>query len=450
MKLISYQFLIPKLPWKYIAIGTIVNLGIVAVLSQIPHLLAAVQPSTASAQDTTSTQTSKDEVIRWNALTLDTIRTEKTSAAMAARNLAMVHAAVYDAVNAISKTHKVYRVNIQAPKGASAEAAAITAAHRVLVNLYPKQVTNIDEVFNMSLAELANDQSKTMGVELGHAVADQILAWRDQDGADSKVTYTPINKPGMWQPVPPDFKPAAMPYWKNVKPFAMTQGSQFRIVNLPSLTSADYGKEFNYTKELGAKDSKTRTPDQTAIAQFWLNGSGTVTLPGHWNQIAADVAVRRGNTLQQNARLFALLNIALADASITESDQKYTFNRWRPITGIRQAEKDGNPQTISDLNWAPLLTTPNSPSYVSGHSTFSGAADVVLTALFGRNGNFTTSADPSLNIASRSFKSFSQAAEEVGMSRIYSGAHWLSDNRDGLTAGRNLGKYVVQDFLTPR
>jgi hypothetical protein len=165
-------------------------------------------------------------------------------------------------------------------------------------------------------------------------------------------------------------------------------GSQFQIANMPSLTSAEYLAEFEQSKTIGAKDSTTRTADQTAIANFWLDSIGTITPPGHWNQIAADVAVRRGNTLQQNAHLFAVLNIALADASIIDSDQKYRFNRWRPITGIRQAETDDNPQTTAEPNWTPLLTTPSSPAYVSGHSTFGGAADVVLTALLGQRCQF--------------------------------------------------------------
>jgi membrane-associated phospholipid phosphatase len=145
-------------------------------------------------------------------------------------------------------------------------------------------------------------------------------------------------------------------------------------------------------------------------------------------------------------RLFAVLNIALADASIIDGDQKYTFNRWRPLTGIQQADKDGNPKTIADTNWTPLLSTQSSPAYVSGHSTFGGAADAVLTAFFGDNLSFTAVADASVNLQPRNLKSFTEAAEEAGMSRVYGGAHWPSDNRDGLKAGRNLGKYVVEKF----
>ncbi|NJM63441.1 MAG: vanadium-dependent haloperoxidase [Oscillatoriales cyanobacterium RU_3_3] len=347
-------------------------------MQQMP-LRSLLQSESALAQ--TPNRQSPDAIVRWNSLTLDIIKAEKTSPPMAARNLGMVHAAAYDAANAVLKAQKVYKVEVQPPAGATAQ-----------------------------------------------------------------VTYTPTNQPGFWQPIPPELKPASMPHWKNVKPFAMTKGSQFQIANMPSLTSEEYTTEFNKLKELGAKNSKIRTADQSAIAVFWLNNPGTLTPPGHWNQIAADVAVRRGNTFAQNLRLFAILNIALADASIIDGDTKYTFNRWRPLTGIQQAEKDGNPQTTADPNWTPLLNTPSSPAYVSGHSTFAGAADAVLTAFFGNNVSFTAVADPSVNLPPRNLKSFTEAAEEAGMSRVYGGAHWHSDNRDGLKAGRNLGKYVVDNF----
>jgi hypothetical protein len=433
---------------KAIAIGTIASLSFIACKSQKVQLLSAVQPG-ANAQAVAPAQQAKDAVMEWNAIALSTIRTDKTSPPMAAHNLAMVHGAVYDAVNGIAATHKPYRVQVQAPPGASEAAATIAAAHRMLVNLYPKQAAALDAAKTESLAKIAEGKSKTDGIKLGETVADQIFAWRQNDGSNAEVAYTPVNQPGHWQPVPPEFKSASMPHWKNVKPFAMTKGDQFRIAKMPNLTSAEYTAEFNQTKEIGAKDSTTRTADQSAIAKFWLNGSGTLTPPGHWNQIAADVAIKRGQTLQQNARLFALLNIALADASIIDGDQKYTFNRWRPITAIQQADKDDNPQTTADANWTPLLSTPSSPAYVSGHSTFGGAADAVLTAYFGDKVSFTAIADPSVNLPPRSFNNFTQAAEEAGMSRVYGGAHWMSDNRDGLTAGRNLGKYVVQNFLTP-
>ena len=446
MKLKSPKSLNPGLVLIFLAVSSIATASTISSNLQQTPLLSLLKPESAIAQTPTRTQNSPDAIVRWNALTLDIIKAEKTSPPMAARNLAMVHAAIYDAANAVSKTHKVYKVEVQPPAGASAEAAAVAAAHRVLATLYPKQTATLDAAKTVSLATIAEGKSKTDGVELGEFVANKILEWRKDDGANAEVTYTPTNQPGYWQPIPPDLKPASMPHWKNVKPFAMTKGSQFQIANMPTLTSEEYTAEFNKLKELGAKDSKIRTADQSAIAKFWLDSAGTVTPPGHWNQIAADIAVRRGNTFEQNVRLFAVLNIALADASIIDGDQKYTFNRWRPLTGIQQADKDGNPQTTADANWTPLLNTPSSPAYVSGHSTFGGAADAVLTAFFGDNVSFTAVADTSVNLQPRTLKSFTEAAEEAGISRVYGGVHWPSDNRDGLKAGRNLGKYVVENF----
>jgi membrane-associated phospholipid phosphatase len=477
-----------KSPLGQLSIGIIAALSTTAISWQLNQAPAGAQsaqiPHQTIAQSPAPATKAQDAVIKWNGIALELIRTEKTPPGMAARNLAMLHTAMFDAVNAIAKTHKTYQVNIEAPTGASEEAAATAAAHRILSALYPTQVAKLDAAkanaltaltasqppnsnsvsINLSInpadlfsgkspiadPKLAISRPQTDGIKLGETVADRILAIRQDDGVDAKTTYTPINQVGNWQPVPPDFKPASTPQWKNVKPFSMTSGNQFQIAKMPSLISPEYLSEFRFSKDIGAKESKVRTSDQTVIAKFWLDGTGTITPPGHWNQIAADLAVQRGNTLQQNARLFALLNIALADASIIDADQKYTFNRWRPVTAIQQADKDNNARTIPDPNWTPLLSTPSSPAYVSGHSTFSGAADVVLTNFFGKNTKFTTNADPSLNLPPRSFKNFAEAAEEAGMSRVYSGVHWQSDNRDGLIAGRKLGKYVVKNFLLPK
>ena len=173
----------------------------------------------------------------------------------------------------------------------------------------------------------------------------------------------------------PDFLPPLLPQWPNVTPFAMTSGSQFRPAAPPALDSAEYAANVDEVMRLGGLNSTTRTADQTAIALFWADGGGTFTPPGHWNQIAADVSLERGNTLAERARLFALLNIALADAGISAWDAKYAFDLWRPIDAIRRGDTDGNDATIADPTWTPLLKTPPFPTYTSGHSTFSGAAD---------------------------------------------------------------------------
>lgn len=387
-----------------------------------------------------------DVVLDWNATLLNAVAADATAPPVAARNMAMVHVAIYDAVNAIDQTHSDYYVDALAPEGASREAAAAAAAHRILVNLYPTQIAAFDKQLELSLAEVADGQSENDGVALGQFVAEQILDWRSTDGSSNVVEYSPGTEPGDWQPTPPGFLPELLAQWSNVTPFAMTSTDQFRPDGPPALDSAEYAAEVNQVKELGSIDSTTRTADQTEIANFWADGPGTFTPPGHWNQIAEYVALAQGNTLSENARLFALLNIAEADAAIAAWDAKYEYDLWRPVTAIQQADTDDNPDTIADLNWEPLLVTPPFPEYVSGHSTFSGAASAVLTSFFDDNVNFTTGSLSTPGI-SREFNSFSEAAEEAGMSRIYGGIHFPSGNEDGLAAGGALGNYVAQNFL---
>ena len=402
--------------------------------------------STFTKNITRLTNDGTDSVIDWNANLLNAVRIDRTAPPLASRNMAMVHTAIYDAVNAISKTYQVYHVDTVAPADASAEAAVAAAAHRVLVELYPKQKVTFDAELAFSLAEIPDGTAEDSGVALGEFVAEQILDWRSNDGSNTVVAYNPGTQPGEWQPTPTDYAGAVLPQWPSVTPFALTSGSQFRPDGTFALNSAEYTADFNQVKELGRFDSTTRTAEQTEIAKFWADGGGTYTPPGHWNQIAEQTAVSQGNTLLENARLFALLNIGLADAGIAAWDAKYTYNSWRPITAIRQADTDGNPNTISDPTWKPLIVTPPFPEYISGHSTFSGAADAVLTSFFGNNLSFTTNSI-GLSGVNRSFNNFTAAASEAGISRIYGGIHFLKANEDGLKTGRDVGSYVVENFL---
>jgi membrane-associated phospholipid phosphatase len=274
------------------------------------------------------------------------------------------------------------------------------------------------------------------------------LAWRATDGSSRVVSYTPGTQPGQWQPTPPTFSPAAFPQWSAVTPFAISSGSQFRPAGPPALTSQAYANALQEVEALGSANSTTRTPEQSQIALFWADGAGTETPPGHWNEIAEQVARTHGDTLVQDARLFATLNIALADAAIAAWDAKYTFNFWRPVTAIHNANLDGNARTTADPSWTPFLVTPAFPSYVSGHSSFSAAAAVVLTSFFGGHVTFTARSD-ALPGVTRTFHSFMDAAEEAGLSRIYGGIHYSFDNRDGLAMGGALADYVIHHVLLP-
>lgn len=381
--------------------------------------------------------TGTDVVLDWNATLLNAVATDRTTPPRAAQNMAIVHSAIYGSVLAVDKLN-VDRFNSGDSKAISLEAAVAAAAHRILVNLYPTQSATFNTQLTSSLAEIADGQAERNGIVLGGLVADLVLGWRSTDGASFQVDYTLRTDPGDWQPTPPNNLPALLPQWGEVTPFVIACGSQFRPEGPPALGSTQYAADFNQVKALGSLNSTTRTDEQTEIAHFWADGAGTFTPPGHWNQIAEQVSLA-----QENARLFALLNAAEADAAIVAWDAKYEYDFWRPITAIRQADIDGNADTIADLTWIPLLVTPPFPEYVSGHSTFSGAADAVLTNFFGNNIRFS-STSVGLPGVRRSFDNFTQAANEAGISRIYGGIHFQSANKDGLAAGRAVGNYISE------
>ncbi|MFG0284529.1 MAG: GC-type dockerin domain-anchored protein [Phycisphaerales bacterium JB039] len=385
-----------------------------------------------------------DVVTDWNTAVLDAIEATRTNPPMASRAMATMHAAVYDAVNGIGGRYLPYRVETAPPAHASREAAVAQAAHDTLVALFPTQAAAVDTLLDASLSAIPAGPGRDAGVAQGAFVAAEILAWRALDGSAASKPYTPTPEPGRWRPTPPGFIAALLPQWPDVTPFAMTSGSQFRPPAPPPLISPEYTAAFDEVKAVGRFDSATRTADQTEIARIWEGGVGTPTPPGQWNQIAQTLAAARGNTLEQNARMFALLNISLADAAISAWDCKYTYDYWRPVTAIQLADTDGNPDTIADPDWLPLLTTPPFPTYTSGHSTFSGSAAAVLAGFFGTDAiTFTFEAIG----LSRDFTSLREAAEEAGISRIYGGIHYSFDNTAGLDSGRQLGEYVYESFL---
>jgi PAP2 superfamily/Domain of unknown function (DUF4114) len=385
-------------------------------------------------------------VLEWNKATLEAIKTDKSAPPIASRNLAIVGAAVYDAVNGLTDFYKSYLVSENWDAEASAEAAAIQAAYQVLIELYPTQKATFDNLLASSLGTLpSNSDLIQEGLDFGKAVAQEVLAARATDGSKNTVSYTVNTTPGNWQPTGPVTSPL-LPQWGAVTPFAMESGSQFRPDAPPALTSADYAAAYNLTKDVGSLNSTTRTADQTETAKFWADGGGTYTPPGHWNAIANQLLDSSNATLVESARTMGMLNIAMADAAIACWDAKYTYNTWRPMTAIQQGDADGNAATIANPNWKPLLTTPPFPEFTSGHSTFSSTAATVLTNLMGDNISFTTNS-VGLPGVTRSFTSFQQAAAEAGMSRIYGGIHFMPANLEGLHCGQKIGDFVVSTVM---
>lgn len=388
-----------------------------------------------------------DVITNWNNAALNAIRAANTPPPVASRALAILHVSMFDAVNGISRRYEPFFVRSAAPASASQQAAASAAAHVVLVALFPAYSAVFDALHAATLAAVGSGAQTNMGIAWGEAVATAVLVWRANDGYDAQVPPPAGAGLGFWIPTPPGFAPYLLPQWAFVAPFAMPASPAFRPSGPPAVDSAKYAADFNEVKSLGAAVGSNRTAEQTTIALFWADATGTETPPGHWNSIAQEIVMHFGNTVEQNARLFALLNVAMADAAICAWDAKYAYDNWRPVTAIRNAERDGNPATTSDPAWNSFIVTPPFPDYVSGHATFSGAAATVLARLYGTDHIAFTVGSDFLPHVMRQFPSFSAAAAEAADSRVYAGIHFRSASEDGLAAGVEIGEWVYEHFM---
>ena len=391
--------------------------------------------------------THADVVLDWNIVTMRTAAAAPFNPPLESRNAAIVHAAMFDAVNSIVREFHHYAVRLRAPAGASPEAAAVAAAHFALVQLYPDQREALDVAYADSLAVIPGGPGKANGITLGEAVATRILKIRSADGAAAAITagYTPGLGPGFWMPTPPALLPALDPGWGSVRPFLMEDECQFRPGPPPALTSRRYTRDFDEIKEIGSSTSTTRTLEQTGVARLWI-----ATGAQNWNPIARQVAVAHRLTLSQNARVFALLNLAGADAFIAAWDAKFTYNQWRPVTAIRatDSDSDGNPETIEDASWTPLLATPPFPDYIAGHTTYGGAVAKVLEHVFGKNpGVVMTLTSPTAPGVVETFTSFRAISESVVDARVWGGIHWRTSSVRGRIVGEELGRFAAHRFL---
>ncbi len=416
------------------------------------HMLAvtAVMASTAGCGPTGSLKTDESEtlaqmnqggklVVEWNEKALDSIRGEKTPPPAAVRALAIMHGAMYDAHVAITGRGKPYLYQSNDKVRGSAAVAVSAAAATVLGTLYPNQNT-------LAPAAIGNLIGSVTAQELGRAAARAYLQARSQDLEIARQApgESPAVAPGVWRPTLPAQADYLLPGCGNMKPWVAPVISSVLPVAPLALDSAAYAEQMNETKRLGGKNSTERTADQTEIASFWADGAGTATPPGHWNMIAQGLVASQNMGLADSLKMFTALNFAMADAAISAWDAKWKFHVWRPITAIREADTDGNDATEADASWEPLLATPPFPAYVSGHSTFSGAGAAVLNKFFkGRNIPFSTTSDAMPGVT-RSFKSFDEAANEAGRSRIYGGIHFEMDNSAGLAAGKQVADMAFQ------
>ncbi len=393
-----------------------------------------------------------------------------------ARSGAMMHGAMFDALNAIEGGYNGYLWNTPQAVQTDKSAAMATAAHAIVVNAYSAHAPTVDAanaLYTGQMAAIPDGPAKSAGVALGGQVAQKYLERAATDGAGNTVPYTPGPNPGDWQLVPPNNGGPVGPHWGNVTPWALTSGDQFRPAAPPALDSAAYAAAYDDVKELGSLNSPTRTADQTHTAWFWANDrAGTYLPPGHLNNISLEVLEQRfaGSSLTEEqktsarARLLALVNLAMADAGIAAWDCKYNtpIDLWRPTTGIRAGDSDGNAATIGDASWQPLSETvatingvdyggyvPGFPAYISGHATFGAAHAAIMRNFFGTDAvYFTISSEDPFNTGDRSFTTFTQAALENARSRIYLGVHWDYDGTEGFACGTAVGDWAYAHAFT--
>jgi hypothetical protein len=385
-----------------------------------------------------------DVVTDWNLTTLQAAAAASLNPQRQHRVAAMVHAAMHDAVNSVAPRYEAYAVQVSPSGEASIEAAAVQAAYGVLIRLLPGQAALLDGARSASLSQIPDGLVKEEGLAVGEAVAGQMVALRSTDGSDVEGTYAFGSGPGEYQRTPPTFGNPSIPAWRFVMPFVLKRGDQFRAEGPPSLSSDEWAADFDEVKQLGRVDSVARTAEQTEIA---LCGAEPA-LPT-WNRVARSVSAQRRTGLVENARLFALLNLAMVDATIACWDSKYTYRFWRPVTAIPLADTDGNDETEADPAWTPLRPTPLHPEYPSAHSCVSNAAAKVLTSFFGTHTAFSTATSTCPAGVVRSYGSFRDLADEIGDSRIYIGFHFRSSIRHGANLGRQVGHWTFHRSLQP-
>jgi hypothetical protein len=412
--------------------------------------LINVQAQNESVQD--ANPPGENVVLQWNRVLQETIRTPGVHPAtiFPVRSFAMMHAAMFDAVNSIDRTYTPYLTDVPGTRHASIEAAAAQAARDVLVGLYPTRTAIYDAELADSLAGI-EETSKQQGIRVGQSVAAHLLAARANDGWNvTPPPYVLPLTPGNWQPTPPNFPTAGFTQFPAVVPFAIGSSTRFAPNPPPALTSAEYAADFNEVKEIGSATSTTRTADQTKVAQLWANVNTPTTVFFVWNNVARTVAIARNSTTVENARLFALINIAYHDALQTTMTSKFVYGLWRPVTAIRRADEDGNPNTAPDVNWTSLLTNPPYPTYAGNHAAVGTSQATILGLFFGRDDIRFEHTWDGAGGATRSYPGFTAMANEEERSRVYGGIHFTFDGVAGQSAGRNVANYVFLNFMKPR
>ncbi len=398
-----------------------------------------------------------DQVLEWNQIFIDTLIITNTVNSSSPRLGAIVHTAMFDAYNGIERRYTPIYIRDTAPRGASRRAAVISAAYTTLRALFTSRQADLDASYAASLAALSDDEdddggrSRERGIAWGIQVANAVLAWRATDGfGGSYPAFRGGTAVGQWRPTPPAFGAMSAQPLAFTSTFALPNSSLFLPSPPRGLLTSTYTEDFNAVKALGRATGSARTDDQTWLAPFW-EGNASV----HWNQAANQIAGATNLSMSETVRLFALLNIAMADTIFTTWNAKRHYGdidtevTWRPVTAIPLADTDGNPDTAASADWTPLVTTPSHPEYPSGHPSLNGAAATVLLSCFDDAHTFTLTTKTLTEVLSRTYTSISQARSDGNNARVWGGMHYPSTVAVGNQVGENVANYINQHAMQP-
>ncbi len=415
--------------------------------------LMVTAPTAASAKDTTANEARSAAVIsEWNEIAQKTLMADTTkSVPEDFLYMGFMHAAVYNAVVGIEGRYQPYRFRTKAPQGASAQAAAVAAAHKILLEYSPDaQHADLDTAYAASLAKIPDGDAETRGVTFGELAATTLIKQRADDGRNAPIKFTQEPASGVWRPTPapttpPNLSPFAVPWMGFVTPLLVRSGDQFGEPGPPPpMTSEHYTREFNEVKALGSSNSTQRTTEQTDTAKFYSGNAFA-----QFNTALRDQVIVRKLDSADSARMFAAVNMSLADGLISVWRSKYVYSVWRPITAIQLAETDGNPATTADPSWQPMLATPPYPEYVSGYSGLIGAFTRALGETFHTRQlqlTFTSTAVPNVT---RFYDSEKAACQEVVDARVWLGIHFRTADVRGARMGQQVADWALDHYFRP-
>ena len=379
-----------------------------------------------------------DVVLDWNEIALTTVVAAKQLPPDQSRAMAMVHVAMFESINTIDGRYRAAMTQEKAPPDASQEAAAVAAARAILIRLYPETKDNFEKAFATSLSKIPAGGGTSAGIALGEAVAAEIYRQRTEGATRAPNSYRPSTAPGV-------YVPTILPVSSDIaafRPWIIDSPAQFRPGPPPTLKGKQWAQDYNEVVRLGGTSSAKRTPGQTDVARFWA-----FTGPATWNPIVRQLAATRTASLADNARLFARVHVAGADAFIAVFDAKYRYNFWRPITAVRNGDIDGNSATQRDAGWLPLIDTPLHPEYPCAHCITSSAVGVVLSAEFGTGQIAAISmVSPTAPGVTRTWERISDYVEEVSNARVWAGVHYRTSTRIGREMGLKIGQHIVATF----